>query len=173
MREAVLRRYRRQLEESQPLSDLIFIDGGIGQVNAAASALNELDLEALPLVGLVKPPKRHNEISHLLIRGREDAPVLFEPRSPALRLVQKIRDETHRIAVTYHRKRRELRDFSSELSEIPGIGDKRKQKLLRNFGSVVKVSQATFEELKPYVGAKVAQEIVTHFQHQKRHAEGG
>lgn len=167
MREAVLRRYRRQLEEAQPLPDLIFIDGGIGQVNAAASALNELDLEALPLVGLVKPPKRHNEISHLLIKGREDDPVSFDPRSPALRLVQKIRDETHRIAVSYHRKRRELRDFSSELSEIPGIGEKRKQKLLRNFGSVVKISQATAEELRPYVGAKTAAEIVAHFQRQR------
>ena len=167
MHEAVLRRYRRQIEEAQQLPDLIFIDGGIGQINAAAAAMSELDLEAIPLVGLVKPPKRHNEISHLLIRGREHDPVLFEPRSPALRLVQKIRDETHRVAVTYHRKRRELRDFSSELSEIPGIGDKRKQKLLSNFGSVVRVAQATFEELKPYVGARTAQDIVAHFAKQK------
>ena len=167
MREAVSRRYSRLLDEGKPLPDLVLIDGGLGQLHAAAAALNELNLEALPLVSVVKPPKRHNDISHLLVRGREHDPVQMEARSPALRLIQRIRDETHRIAVTYHRKRREIRDFSSELTAIPGVGDKRKQKLLRNFGSVVRIAKASVEELKPYVGEPTAQEIFAHFQKQK------
>ncbi len=167
LREAVSRRYSRLLNEGKALPDLVLIDGGLGQLNAAAAALNELNLEALPLVSVVKPPKRHNDISHLLIRGREHDPVQMEARSPALRLIQRIRDETHRIAVTYHRKRREIRDFSSELTAIPGVGDKRKQKLLRNFGSVVRIAKATVEELKPYVGEETAREIFAHFQKQK------
>jgi excinuclease ABC subunit C len=171
MREAVFRRYRRQLDENKPLPDLIFIDGGLGQVNAAADALRELDLEALPLVGLVKPPKRHNAISHLLARGRD--PVPFDAHSAAFRLVQMVRDETHRVAVSYHRKRREIRDFTSELTAIPGVGEKRKLKLLRNFGSLEKVARASLEELRPIVGAETAQEIVAHFQKQKELAGGG
>ena len=167
MREAVSRRYARLLDEGKPLPDLVLIDGGLGQLNAAAAALNELNLEALPLVSVVKPPKRHNDISHLLIRGREHDPVQMEARSPALRLIQRIRDETHRVAITYHRKRREIRDFTSELTAIPGVGDKRKQKLLRNFGSVVRIAKATIEELKPYVGEETAREIFAHFQKQK------
>jgi excinuclease ABC subunit C len=167
LHEAVLRRYRRLRAENGTLPDLILIDGGLGQLNAAAAALQMLDLAALPLACIVKPPKRHNEVSHLLVRGREHAPVYFDARAPALRLVQQIRDETHRVAVTYHRKRRELRDFSSELLEIPGVGEKRKQKLLRNFGSLVRVAQASLEELRPFVGAKTAQDIVAHFQKQK------
>jgi excinuclease ABC subunit C len=165
MREAVFRRYRRQLAENKPLPDLIFIDGGLGQLNAAADALRELDLEALPLVGLVKPPKRHNAIAHFLTRGRD--PVPFDANSAACRLAQMVRDETHRVAVSYHRKRRELRDFTSELTAIPGVGEKRKLKLLRNFGSLEKVARASLEELRPIVGTETAQEIVAHFERQK------
>jgi excinuclease ABC subunit C len=165
MREAVFRRYRRQLAENKPLPDLIFIDGGLGQLNAAADALRELDLEALPLVGLVKPPKRHNAIAHFLTRGRD--PVPFDANSAACRLAQMVRDETHRVAVSYHRKRRELRDFTSELTAIPGVGEKRKLKLLRNFGSLEKVARASLEELRPIVGIETAQEIVAHFVKQK------
>jgi excinuclease ABC subunit C len=169
MREAVFRRYRRQLAENKPLPDLIFIDGGLGQLNAAADALRELDLEALPLVGLVKPPKRHNAIAHFLTRGRD--PVPFDANSAACRLAQMVRDETHRVAVSYHRKRRELRDFTSELTAIPGVGEKRKLKLLRNFGSLEKVARASLEELRPIVGAETAQEIVAHFGKQKSLAD--
>jgi excinuclease ABC subunit C len=169
MREAVFRRYRRQLAENKPLPDLIFIDGGLGQINAAADALRELDLEALPLVGLVKPPKRHNAIAHFLTRGRD--PVPFDANSAACRLAQMVRDETHRVAVSYHRKRRELRDFTSELTAIPGVGEKRKLKLLRNFGSLEKVARASLAELRPIVGAETAQEIVAHFQKQKSLAD--
>ena len=167
MREAVLRRYRRQLDEGNPLPDLVMIDGGKGQLSAAGSAMRELDLEAVPMIGVVKPPRRHNEVSHLLRKGSEDSPIYLDSHSPVLRLIQLIRDETHRTAVTYHRKRRELRDFTSELTAIPGVGEKRKNRLLRNLGSISKVSEATVEQLSPFVGRKTAEDIVEHFRRQR------
>jgi excinuclease ABC subunit C len=173
MREAVSRRYRRVLDEGKPLPHLIMIDGGKGQLGAAAGALRELDLEAIPMVGVVKPPRRHNEVSHLLVKGREDEPVYLDSHSLILRLLQMIRDETHRYAVTYHRKRRELRDFTSELTAIPGVGDKRKNRLLRNLGSIQRIARASVVELAPFVGRKTAEEIVEHFERQRALAEGG
>ena len=173
MREAVFRRYRRVLDEGKPLPDLIMIDGGKGQLKAAADAMRELDLEAVPMVGVVKPPFRHNDVSHLLVKGREDESVYLDSHSLILRLLQMIRDETHRYAVTYHRKRRELRDFTSELTAIPGVGDKRKTRLLRQFGSIQRVALASVSELSPFVGLKTASEIVEHFGRQRRLAEGG
>jgi hypothetical protein len=149
------------------------IDGGKGQLNAAAAAMRELDLEAVPMIGVVKPPRRHNEVSHLLVKGREHEPVFLDSHSPVLRLIQMIRDETHRTAVQYHRKRRELRDFTSELTAIPGVGDKRKTRLLRNLGSIQRVSNATVAELSPFVGRKTAEDIVEHFRRQRALAEGG
>jgi excinuclease ABC subunit C len=172
MYEAVLRRYRRLRDEQKPLPDLIMIDGGRAQLNAAATATRELDLEAVPMIGVVKPPLRHNQVSYLLVKGREDEPVYLDPHSPILRLIQMIRDETHRYAVTYHRKRRELRDFTSELSAIPGVGEKRKTRLLRHFGSIHKISEASVDELAPFVGRKTANEIVEHFSRQRALAEG-
>jgi excinuclease ABC subunit C len=173
MHEAVLRRYRRVRDEEKALPDLIMIDGGKGQLNAAAEAMRELDLEAVPMIGVVKPPLRHNEVAYLLVKGREDEPIYLDSHSLILRLIQMIRDETHRYAVTYHRKRRELRDFTSELSAIPGVGDKRKTRLLRQFGSIQKISLASVEELAPFVGRKTATEIVEHFARQRALAEGG
>jgi excinuclease ABC subunit C len=173
MHEAVLRRYRRQLDEGKPLPDLVMIDGGKGQLGAAGAAMRELDLEAIPMIGVVKPPRRHNDISHLLIKGREHEPVFPDSHSPVLRLIQMIRDETHRTAVAYHRKRRELRDFTSELSDIPGVGEKRKTRLLRNLGSIQRVANASVAELSPFVGRKTAEEIVAHFARQRALAEGG
>jgi len=172
MHEAVLRRYRRVRDEEKSLPDLIMIDGGKGQLSAAAEAMRELDLEAVPMIGVVKPPLRHNEVAYLLVKGREDEPVYLDPHSQMLRLIQMIRDETHRYAVTYHRKRRELRDFTSELSAIPGVGEKRKTRLLRQFGSIQKISLATVEELAPFVGRKTATEIADHFARQRALAEG-
>jgi excinuclease ABC subunit C len=172
MHEAVLRRYRRVRDEEKALPDLIMIDGGKPQLSAAAEAMRELDLEAVPMIGVVKPPLRHNEVAYLLVKGREDAPLYLDSHSPILRLIQMIRDETHRYAVTYHRKRRELRDFTSELSAIPGVGDKRKTRLLRQFGSIQKIATATVEELAPFVGRKTAAEIVDHFARQRALAEG-
>jgi len=172
MHEVVFRRYRRLLDEGKPLPDLIMIDGGKAQLGGAAAALRELDLEALPMVGIVKPPLRHNEVSHLLIKGREDHPVYLDSHSLILRLLQMIRDETHRYAVTYHRKRRELRDFTSELTAIPGVGEKRKTRLLRNLGSIQRIARASVPELAPFVGKKTAEEIVEHFARQRALAEG-
>jgi excinuclease ABC subunit C len=171
MNEAVFRRYKRLLNEEKPLPQLIFIDGGKGQISAAAAALQTLDLEAIPIVGLVKPPKRHNEISHLLRFGYEDNPVYFEAGQPVFRFVQQIRDETHKTAIQYHRKRREMRDFTSELTAIPKVGEKRKLKLLRNFGSIERIAKATIEELAPFLGAKAAKEVFEHFEKQ-RHLAG-
>lgn len=168
MNEAVFRRYRRKLDEDQPLPDLIFIDGGKGQLSAASAAMRDLDLEAIPLVGLVKPPKRHNEISHLLIYGREHEPVEFDPTSQMFRLVQEIRDETHRVAIQYHRKRREMRDFSSELEAIPGVGSIRRRRLLKTFGSIERIAKASVNDLKPVVGATTAREIFGHFEKQRK-----
>ncbi len=172
MHEAVLRRYRRLRDEEKSLPDLIMIDGGKGQLNAAAEAMRELDLEAVPMIGVVKPPLRHNEVAYLLVKGREDEPIYLDPHSQILRLIQMIRDETHRYAVTYHRKRRELRDFTSELSAIPGVGEKRKTRLLRQFGSIQKIALASVDELAPFVGRKTAAEIVDHFARQRTLAEG-
>lgn len=172
MHEVVTRRYRRLLEEGKPLPDLIVIDGGKAQLTAAAAATSELGLEAIPMVGVVKPPQRHNDVAYLLMKGREDEPIYLDSHSLILRLLQMIRDETHRFAVTYHRKRRELRDFTSELTAIPGVGDKRKGRLLRHFGSIQRISKAGVSELTPFVGRKTAEEIAGHFERQRLLAAG-
>ena len=168
MHEAVFRRYKRLLMEEKPLPELIFIDGGKGQISAAAAAMQSLDLEMIPIVGLVKPPKHHNQISHLLRFGNEDNPIYFEAGLPVFRLVQQIRDETHKTAVEYHRKRREMRDFTSELTAIEGVGEKRRVKLLRNFGSIEKIAKASIEELTPFVGLKTAKLVFDHFERQRK-----
>jgi excinuclease ABC subunit C len=165
--EAVFRRYRRALDEQKPLPQLIFIDGGKGQLSAAAAAMRELDLEQVMLVGLVKPPKKHSEISHLLINGREDRPIPFDRNSLAFRLILQIREETHKTAIEFHRKRREKRDFTSELTSIPGIGEKRKMKLLKTLGSIERIAASSPDELRPLVGGKAAQMIVEHFERQR------
>ena len=167
MREAVFRRYRRQLDENNSMPNLVMIDGGKGQLNAAADAMRELSLDAVPMIGVVKPPGRHSEVSHLLIKGREHEPVFLDSHSLVLRLIQMIRDETHRAAVTYHRKRREIRDFTSELTAIPGVGEKRRTRLLRNFGSITRIARASAAELTPFVGRQTAEEIVSHFSRQR------
>ncbi|MBV9241501.1 MAG: excinuclease ABC subunit UvrC [Acidobacteria bacterium] len=167
MNEAVYRRYKRSLDEQTPLPQIVFIDGGKGQLSAAAEAMRSLDLEQIMLVGLVKPPKRHSEISHLLIYGREDRPIPFDRNSQAFRLILQIREETHRTAVEFHRKRREKRDFSSELLDIPQVGNKRKLKLLRSFGSIERIAKASIEELRPYVGPRAAEAIFAHFEKQR------
>ncbi len=170
MNEAVFRRYRRMMEEGGQLPELIFIDGGKGQLSAAAEAMRALDLEQIMLVGIVKPPKQHNQISHLLVYGREDKPIKFDRNSLAFRLVLQIREVTHKTAIEFHRKRREKRDFTSELSEIPGIGEKRKMKLLKEFGSIERIAKAEIEQLKPFVGNKAANDIFNHFERQRAFA---
>lgn len=165
MYEVVGRRYSRLLREERPLPNLVLIDGGKGQLAAAARALHELGLEALPTASIAK----REEL--LFVKG-QDEPIRLDRHSPVLLLIQMIRDETHRFAVTYHRKRRAMRDFQSELTSIPGVGEKLKARLLRNFGSLKRVSEASFAELKPFVGERQARRIVDHFSDlQKNQAE--
>ncbi|MGH9759812.1 MAG: helix-hairpin-helix domain-containing protein, partial [Blastocatellia bacterium] len=165
MYEVVGRRYGRLLKEEKPLPNLVLIDGGKGQLAAAAKALHELGLEALPTASIAK----REEL--LFVKGRAE-PVRIDHHSPVLHLIQMVRDETHRFAVTYHRKRREMRDFKSELTSIPGIGDKLRARLLRNFGSLKRVSEATVAELRPFVGERGAHRVVDHFAKLRRAAGG-
>jgi excinuclease ABC subunit C len=142
MREVVLRRYSKFGNGATPtgkdstLPSLILIDGGLGQLHAAASALEELGLTTQPLASIAK----REEV--IYVHGQEDEPVVLDRRSPVLHVIQKIRDESHRFAITYHRKRREMRDRTSELDAIPGVGPTTRQRLLTHFGSVRALKQA-------------------------------
>jgi len=156
MREVVQRRYRALLEAGGPFPDLILIDGGIGQVTAAYDALESIGLANLVAVGIAK----REEL--LVLRDRPD-PVALPRTDPALLLVQRIRDEAHRFAVTFHRKARSMRDLRSELDDVPGIGPRRRRVLLRHFGSLAGVRRATNEELTSLVGPKVARAVLEYF----------
>jgi excinuclease ABC subunit C len=136
MREIVQRRYKKLSEEKKPMPSLVLIDGGLGQLHAAAAALEEIGLTTQPLASIAK----REEI--IYVHGQEDDPVVLDRRSPVLHVIQKIRDESHRFAVSYHRKRREMRDRVSELDEIPGVGPRTRQRLLEHFGSVRALKQA-------------------------------
>ena len=157
MREVVGRRYKRLLEEKQPLPSLILVDGGLGQLHAAAEALEALGLTSQPLASIAKK----EEVIYLY--GNEEEPVVLDRRSPVLHLVQLIRDESHRFAVGYHRQRRAMRDRKSELLEIPGVGAQTRQRLLTHFGSLRDVQQATAESLAAVVPRKTAETIWRHF----------
>jgi excinuclease ABC subunit C len=135
MREIIHRRYKRLQEDGKPMPSLILIDGGLGQLHAAAEALEEIGLTTQPLASIAK----REEI--IYVHGQEDDPVVLDRRSPVLHVIQKIRDESHRFAVTYHRKRRQMRDRTSELDEIPGVGAITRQRLLEHFGSVRALKQ--------------------------------
>jgi len=157
MREVVHRRYKRLKEEGQPMPSLVLIDGGLGQLHAAADALEELGLTSQPLASIAKK----EEVIYLY--GNEDEPVVLDRRSPVLHLVQLIRDESHRFAVGYHRQRRAIRDRASELLDIPGVGALTRQRLLTHFGSLRDVQQATAESLAAVVPRKTAESIWRHF----------
>jgi excinuclease ABC subunit C len=156
MHEVVSRRYRKLLEEGGPFPDLILIDGGKGQLSAAYAALEELGLANLVAVGIAKKEEL------LYTRDRQD-PVALAENDPALLLVQRIRDEAHRFAVTFHRRARTIRDLRSELDGVPGIGPRRRRALLTRFGSLAGVRRATREELAAEVGAKVADAVLAFF----------
>jgi excinuclease ABC subunit C len=157
MREVVHRRYRRLKEEDQPMPSLVLIDGGLGQLHAAAEALESLGFTSQPLASIAKK----EEVIYLY--GNEDEPVVLDRRSPVLHLVQLIRDESHRFAVGYHRQRRAMRDRNSELLNIPGVGTQTRQRLLTHFGSLRDVQQATAESLAAVVPRKTAETIWRHF----------
>jgi len=156
MEEVVRRRYRKMLEEGGPFPDLILIDGGKGQVTAAYAALQDLGLANLVAVGIAKKEEL------LFTRDREE-PIALAVNDPALLLLQQIRDEAHRFAVTFHRKARSMRDLHSALDDVPGVGPRRRRTLLRKFGSLAGVRRATREELAATVGRKVADAVLAFF----------
>ena len=158
MREVVTRRYKRIQEEKKEMPSLILIDGGLGQLSAAADALASLQIINQPLAAIAK----REEI--IYICGQENEPVVLDHHSPVLHLVQLIRDEAHRFAVTFHRKRRQMRDRSTELREIPGVGERTTRRLLEHFGSLQAVKQADVAALSAVVTRNQAEAILQHFQ---------
>src|SRR5947207_3973305 len=162
MREAVARRYRRLQEEKKELHELILVDGGIGQLHAAARALESLQIINQPVASIAKK----EEILYVL--GQEDEPIVLERHSPVLHLIQQIRDETHRFAVTFHRQRRGKRQTESALSEIPGVGVKTAQKLLKEFGSVANIQRAGLEKLSSVISRKSAEKILAGLEHSNK-----
>jgi excinuclease ABC subunit C len=160
MREVVRRRYKRIQEEKKKMPSLVLIDGGLGQLHAAAEALEALEIINQPLAAIAK----REEI--IYVYGQENEPVGLDHHSPVLHLVQLIRDEAHRFAVTFHRKRRQMRDRSTELREIPGVGESTTRRLLEHFGSVQAVKQADSAALSAVVTRTQAEAILDHFKRQ-------
>jgi excinuclease ABC subunit C len=157
MREVVSRRYKRLQQEEKPMPSLVLIDGGLGQLHAAAEALDSLEIINQPLAAIAK----REEI--LYVYGQEKDPIALDHHSPVLHLIQLIRDEAHRFAVTFHRKRRQMRDRSTELLEIPGVGESTTRRLLEHFGSVQAVKQADAAALSSVVTRVQAEAISHHF----------
>jgi len=157
MREVVTRRYKRLQDEQKPMPSLVLIDGGLGQLHAAADALEKLEIINQPLAAIAK----REEI--LYVYGQEKDPIVLDHHSPVLHLIQMIRDEAHRFAVTFHRKRRQIRDRSTELLEIPGVGASTSRRLLEHFGSVQAVRQADDAALSAVVTRAQAESIRNHF----------
>jgi excinuclease ABC subunit C len=158
MHEAVMRRYKRLQEENKPMPSLILIDGGLGQLHAAAQALDHLQIINQPVAAIAK----REEVLYVL--GQENEPCILDRHSPVLHLIQQIRDETHRFAVTFHRHRRGARQTHTALLDIPGIGPRTSQKLLQRYGSVANLRRASIEELSRIVTRKSAQKIIEHYQ---------
>jgi excinuclease ABC subunit C len=153
MRETIERRYKRVLEDGKPMPSLILIDGGIGQLHAASQALDKLEIINQPMASIAKK----EEILYIL--GREDEPVVLDHHSPVLHLIQQIRDETHRFAVTFHRQRRSSQRLRTSLTEIPGVGARTAVRLLRRYGSVARLRQLSVEELAAELPRNRAQRV--------------
>jgi excinuclease ABC subunit C len=158
MREVVTRRYKRVQDEKKKMPSLVLIDGGLGQLHAAAEALESIEVINQPLAAIAK----REEIIYIF--GQEDEPVVLDHHSPVLHLVQLIRDEAHRFAVTFHRKRRQMRDRATELREISGVGESTTRRLLEHFGSVQAVKQADAAALSAVVTRAQAEAILSHFE---------
>jgi excinuclease ABC subunit C len=161
MREVVTRRYKRLQDEKKSFPSLVLVDGGLGQLHTAAEALEGLQITNQPLAAIAKK----EEI--IYVYGQEDDPVILDRHSPVLHLVQMVRDESHRFAVTFHRKRRQMRDRKSELLEIPGIGERTRQRLLQHFGSVRAVQGADAAALSAILTKPQTEAILRHFQKQE------
>jgi len=157
MREVVTRRYSRLRQENKPFPSLILIDGGLGQLHAAAEALETIGVINQPVASIAK----REEIIYVL--GQENEPIVLDHYSPVLHLVQTIRDEAHRFAVTFHRTRRTAARLTSELEQVEGIGGKTIAKLLREFGSLERVREASPEQLAKVIGAAAARKLREHY----------
>ncbi len=160
MYEVISRRYKRvkeEKQEQQPMPSLVLVDGGLGQLHAAARALEELGLATQPLASIAK----REEILYLF--GQEDEPIVLDHHSPVLLLIQQIRDEAHRFAITFHRKRRQMRDRVTELRDVPGVGELTTRRLLQHFGSLHAVKQANYAALTSVVSGKQADAILEFF----------
>lgn len=166
MREVIDRRYRRLVDEQGTLPDLIMVDGGKGQLSSAVEVLGSLGLAEVPIIGLAK------RLEEIFLPGRSD-PEIIGKTSTGLRLLQQVRDEAHRFAITYHRSLREKRTLQTELDLIAGVGDKRAKELLETFGSVQGVRFATTEQLGAVVGDKVAGKIREYFDSEDPASEAG
>jgi excinuclease ABC subunit C len=165
MREVITRRYQRVQKEEQAMPSVVLIDGGIGQLHAAAEALEALGIVNQPLASIAK----REEI--IYIQGQEDEPVILDRHSPVLHLVQLIRDEAHRFAVTFHRKRRQIRDRKTELLEISGIGEGTTRRLLQHFGSLQAVKEADAASLASVLNRAQVNAILQHFHKDESVAE--
>jgi len=154
MREVITRRYGRLKEENAERPGLVLVDGGLGQLHAAAAALEELGITDQPLASIAKREE------WIYVYGQEDEPIILDKFSPVLHLVQQVRDEAHRFAVTFHRTRRNASRLRSELDQIPGVGEKTVTKLLRHFGSLERVRQAREMEIAEVTGRAVAKRVV-------------
>ena len=157
MVEVISRRYTRLLQERRVLPDLVLVDGGLGQLHAAAAALDALDLTTQPLASIAKKEEL------IYVRGSEQEPIHLPRHSPVLRLIQRIRDETHRFAVTFHRRRRSGRTLTSVLTQISGVGDKTAKRLLQRLGSVPQIEAASLDRLSAETSPRVARNIYDHF----------
>ena len=149
MREVVRRRYGGSLAQELPLPDLMVIDGGKGHLSSAQKELQALGLERVPVIGVAK------QFEYLYL-PQQPRPIILLPESPVLHLIQRIRDEAHRFAITYHRKVRRRRSLTSSLDEVPGLGPKRRQALLKRFGSLERLRQASADELAQVIGQRIA-----------------
>jgi len=156
MSEVIERRYRRLLEEKKPFPSLILIDGGLGQLHSAAASLEKLEVINQAVASIAK----QEEIIYVL--GQEDQPIRLEHHSPILHLIQQIRDETHRFAVGFHRQRRAKRTLQTGLENIPGVGPRTAQKLLRRFGSIAQLRSATVEQIARVVSKPLAERVSAH-----------
>ncbi len=156
MNQVVLRRYTRALESGGPFPDLIVVDGGKGQLSAAYAALEKLGLSSLVAIGLAKKEE-------LVVARDRDEPIAFQRSSAALLLLQQVRDEAHRFAVTFHRQARRMRDLRSDLDAVPGVGPRRRRVLLTAFGSLAGLRRASREDLTAVVGPKVADAVLAYF----------
>ncbi len=145
----------RVIEEGTEQPDLILIDGGKGQLSAALDSLTELGLSHLPLVSIAKKEE-------VLFQNGRAEPIVLPRSSPTLQLIQRVRDEAHRFAITFHRQRRATRNFHSKLDDIQGIGPRKRKLLMDRFGSLKRVKEATVEELADVVGPRLAERVHQH-----------